>query len=226
MSLPTCNGCGDSIPRGSYSVDHIYPRSRGGTDDPENLWDMCRSCNSSKGQRTVAEWLKSASLKVVEYWRGRIPPVGKWDPDFNFRQRRRLTPIKFKEREPVVRLFVRLSNGQGAIVNSDQLDSQRVEISLLGSGKKKKIDPVDIVETVILKNMFSELRKNCVVPPKTALAFRRGNRVKIIEGPHAGQDAVVEFTREDRVYLSLRSIENFSLRLSIDVNSIEKHSSG
>ncbi len=31
------------------TLDHITPWSRGGSDQPENLQTMCRSCNSSKG---------------------------------------------------------------------------------------------------------------------------------------------------------------------------------
>lgn len=34
------------------SIDHIWPYSKGGTDAPENLRVLCRSCNSSKGDRT------------------------------------------------------------------------------------------------------------------------------------------------------------------------------
>jgi hypothetical protein len=33
------------------SVDHVIPRSKGGTDAPQNLVLACRSCNSSKGNR-------------------------------------------------------------------------------------------------------------------------------------------------------------------------------
>ena len=32
--------------------DHIIPKSMGGTNEPENLIDCCRSCNSKKGTRT------------------------------------------------------------------------------------------------------------------------------------------------------------------------------
>lgn len=33
------------------TVDHIWPRALGGTDDLPNLQTLCRSCNSSKGAR-------------------------------------------------------------------------------------------------------------------------------------------------------------------------------
>jgi len=35
-------------------IDHIIPRSRGGTSDETNLWLACAWCNSYKGARTHA----------------------------------------------------------------------------------------------------------------------------------------------------------------------------
>lgn len=43
-----CLHCGTSE---SLSLDHIYPYSLGGSDDPSNLQTLCRPCNSSKGAR-------------------------------------------------------------------------------------------------------------------------------------------------------------------------------
>jgi len=41
-----CQLCGDWH---DLTIDHIVPRSKGGTDDPGNLRVLCRSCNSRKG---------------------------------------------------------------------------------------------------------------------------------------------------------------------------------
>lgn len=37
-------------------VDHVVPTTRGGTDDPTNLVPACTSCNTSKGDKLLAEW--------------------------------------------------------------------------------------------------------------------------------------------------------------------------
>lgn len=37
--------------------DHVTPKSRGGTDDPGNIVPACWSCNTSKGRKTLEEWV-------------------------------------------------------------------------------------------------------------------------------------------------------------------------
>lgn len=51
-----CAGCDTHFPFRVMDVDHIMPRSRGGTDHPDNLQLLCSGCNRSKGGRTMAEW--------------------------------------------------------------------------------------------------------------------------------------------------------------------------
>lgn len=48
-----CYACGGP----ATAMDHLVPRSRGGTDDPDNRAPICEVDNSSKGARTVDEWL-------------------------------------------------------------------------------------------------------------------------------------------------------------------------
>lgn len=43
--------------KGRLEVDHVIPVCRGGSSNPSNLQLLCRSCNASKGKRTMEEWL-------------------------------------------------------------------------------------------------------------------------------------------------------------------------
>ena len=50
-----CNGCKTEFPFRVFEVDHVIPRSRGGTDHISNLQLLCTHCNKTKGDRTMAE---------------------------------------------------------------------------------------------------------------------------------------------------------------------------
>lgn len=39
--------------------DHVVPHTRGGESRPENVVCACGRCNTSKGNRTLAEWVHS-----------------------------------------------------------------------------------------------------------------------------------------------------------------------
>lgn len=47
-----CVECGSTE---KLSLDHIIPRSKGGTDQPTNLQTLCGSCNSSKNNRIASD---------------------------------------------------------------------------------------------------------------------------------------------------------------------------
>lgn len=48
-----CNNCGVSK---LITLDHIIPISRGGSHSIGNLQPLCKSCNSSKNNKTITEW--------------------------------------------------------------------------------------------------------------------------------------------------------------------------
>ena len=50
-----CQYCGETPGRHRLTVDHVVPRSRGGTYDWKNLVTACTRCNQRKGSRTPLE---------------------------------------------------------------------------------------------------------------------------------------------------------------------------
>lgn len=51
-----CAYCGKNEPDEKYSLDHILPKSKGGSDVGDNLITVCQSCNSSKRDTDMLEW--------------------------------------------------------------------------------------------------------------------------------------------------------------------------
>ena len=49
-----CAGCKILFPFPNLTIDHVVPRSKGGTDHLENLQLLCGACNSIKGDREMA----------------------------------------------------------------------------------------------------------------------------------------------------------------------------
>ena len=51
----TCQYCGAIFSAGDLTLDHVVPRSRGGSGSWENLVSCCRGCNNLKGNRLPEE---------------------------------------------------------------------------------------------------------------------------------------------------------------------------
>lgn len=64
-----CLRCGSTD---RLSVDHVHPVACGGTDAPENLQVLCKSCNSSKNVKTID--YRPAILPVVPVRRPKPAP--------------------------------------------------------------------------------------------------------------------------------------------------------
>ncbi|MGX1750497.1 HNH endonuclease [Glutamicibacter protophormiae] len=50
---PFCCYCSTALTWNTYTVEHLLPRSKGGSDAIENLRPSCGRCNYSRGNRTV-----------------------------------------------------------------------------------------------------------------------------------------------------------------------------
>lgn len=50
-----CTYCGTL--KGPFHHDHLLPYARGGSNDSSNIVLACRSCNISKGDKTLIEWV-------------------------------------------------------------------------------------------------------------------------------------------------------------------------
>ncbi len=67
----TCQYCGRQFPRFELNLDHVIPRSKGGTSTWENVVCSCQSCNRRKGGRSPQE----AKITLL-----RKPYKPKWTP--------------------------------------------------------------------------------------------------------------------------------------------------
>jgi 5-methylcytosine-specific restriction endonuclease McrA len=83
----TCQYCGST--KSGLTVDHVIPRSRGGTSTWENIVAACASCNRKKGNRMPREinmhpknapkppaptvFIQVASPKIPDNWQQYLP---------------------------------------------------------------------------------------------------------------------------------------------------------
>ena len=57
----TCIYCGIHASKAKMEIEHVVPRSRGGTDSLNNLVLSCHECNQAKGSQDVQTYLKGRS---------------------------------------------------------------------------------------------------------------------------------------------------------------------
>lgn len=51
-----CWYCGKEMEPTALTKDHVFPRSKGGCNDMDNIIMVCKTCNSSKGDTDLLEW--------------------------------------------------------------------------------------------------------------------------------------------------------------------------
>lgn len=84
----TCQYCGHRLPRVELNLDHVIPRSQGGSSVWENIVCSCHACNRRKGGRTP----KEAGMKLLH-----PPRRPEWTPfmleTFSLRRYREWLPF-------------------------------------------------------------------------------------------------------------------------------------
>lgn len=62
----TCRYCGRRPPGVRLEVDHIQPKSKGGSDDPDNLLAACELCNRGKAALEIVDGDEGAEAKDAD----------------------------------------------------------------------------------------------------------------------------------------------------------------
>jgi len=92
----TCQYCGHRFSRSELNLDHVIPRSQGGTSTWENVVCSCHRCNRQKGGRTPTQ----ARMKLVAQ-----PRRPAWTPPINIS----LQEVMRKEWAPFLDFMVDVS---------------------------------------------------------------------------------------------------------------------
>jgi 5-methylcytosine-specific restriction endonuclease McrA len=66
-----CQYCSRTVPEAKGTLDHVLPKSKGGTTDFHNIVLSCYNCNSKKGHQTLEE--SKMQLKTTPH-----KPEGLW----------------------------------------------------------------------------------------------------------------------------------------------------
>lgn len=52
-----CHYCRDELKLRSRTLDHVVPKSKGGSSGPDNLVSCCQRCNKAKGNMDYSQFL-------------------------------------------------------------------------------------------------------------------------------------------------------------------------
>lgn len=63
--LTFCAYCNARLSRRSVTRDHVIPRSRGGSNEPDNLVPCCRPCNARKSNKPLWQFLLEREVRAA-----------------------------------------------------------------------------------------------------------------------------------------------------------------
>lgn len=132
----TCQYCGKKTPQVILHLDHIHPKSKGGSDDEINLITSCQDCNLGKRDKILKnpkrvnvkkeiENLKEVEKQIKEYYKYLKKVSG------------------YKKNNPIVDLFCNIWEEESGGENSINENGKRSLEKLL-----KNNDAEDIIEAI------------------------------------------------------------------------------
>lgn len=60
-----CQFCGTVLSMRNGTIDHVFPRSRGGAHSLDNCVASCKTCNNMKGDMLLADFEKKTGMKLA-----------------------------------------------------------------------------------------------------------------------------------------------------------------
>lgn len=60
-----CAYCNGAVTLATFAVDHVHPRAHGGRNAMHNLLPVCRTCNASKGTKSLEDFRLFMAAKAV-----------------------------------------------------------------------------------------------------------------------------------------------------------------
>lgn len=74
-----CGGCGETFQARNMELDHIVPKSNGGSYCIDNRQVLCGACNREKGKMLMAEFLKKKGGHSTKKTNIRMSGVKDWE---------------------------------------------------------------------------------------------------------------------------------------------------
>lgn len=175
----TCQYCGCAAPDVILHVDHIEPKSKGGSNNPLNLLTSCSSCNSGKGARLLSDesaiQKQKAMLDALQERREQIEMMLEWQ--------RGLQGLADDE---VAQLAEFVSERLGWNLNANGLNNLRKW--------SRKFSSPELIEAIgIAADHYLELRGTAANPSITQASFERAfnalpgicaNRRQVAQNPN------------------------------------------
>ena len=201
-----CAYCGKA---GKLEVEHVHPRSRGGSNSVNNLVVACRSCNESKGKQPLTEFLvrTPAQLKRVQYELGK-----------SYADTAAVNATKYRLLDELKTFGYPVETGSGAQTsfNRQEQDYEKahwVDAACVGdSGEQVKVKPL---KPLLITCMGRGNRQMCGTD-KYGFPVRHRTRQKVFFGFQTGDicRAVVTTGKKAGTYtgrISVRATGSFRL---------------